>query len=72
MWRGRQTDLLRKRKVPFKIVLLIDNEPVCLRALMDMYNEMNVVFMPANISILQPVVLGIILTFKCYHFFFLF
>ena len=50
-------------KMPFKILLLIHNAPSHPRVLMDMYNEINVVFMPNTASTLQ----GVILTIKsCY------
>ena len=49
----------------FKILQLLDNVPGHPKALMEMYDEINTIFMPANTtSILQPMGQETVSTFK--------
>ena len=58
-----------EKEIPFKILLLIDNEPGYQRALIEMYNEIHVVLMPVNtISITQPMDQGLIFNFLFFFF----
>ncbi|KFD62493.1 hypothetical protein M514_25343 [Trichuris suis] len=57
-----------EKKIPFKILLIIDSAPCHPRTLVDMYSEITVLYLPANTTaILQPMDQGVISIFKSYY-----
>ena len=55
------------KKVPFKILLLIDNVPGHPRALVEMGNKIDVYMPGSTTSIVQPMGQGVSLNFKSYY-----
>ena len=56
-----------KKKIPFTILLLIDNAHGLPSTLMETYDEVNVIFMPAKtISVVQSMDQEVILTYKSF------
>lgn len=58
-----ETNCSKKKKIPFKILLLIDSVPHYPTALLETFKEINIIFMPGNTtSILHPTYQGVIST----------
>jgi hypothetical protein len=53
--------------VPFKILLLLDNAPGHPPSIADIDENINVMFLPPNTSLIQPMDQGVIATFKSYY-----
>ncbi|KAM4694159.1 tigger transposable element-derived protein 1-like isoform 1-T2 [Discoglossus pictus] len=57
-----------EKKIPFKILLLLDNAPGHPTSLDDLHPNVKVVFLPpSTLSLLQPMNQGVISTFKAYY-----